>query len=284
MGTGRVAGRGSPHSEGFLSWGSPEGFQVGCVLKPLELYTQILCLCMFSGTKSFSLLSAPQRSSWPKHVKNPWCKYQIHLQTLQNDPIFHPILEDSATSVAFSHHPSHSDLLSFLKQCVYIKNKSVSEIFHSFTMGTYPSPKLRQAENIHFFHFSKMEINFCHEPSFHPCVRDLICMFEIFCFSAPGDYVSILGAHLVWGAQIGPRHGAQQEASILHVICPQRHLLRSTSCPIESLAMGPHVLPLSCSSSSPGLGRPTCYLFCFLAVLGLHWGAWDSSLLQKGFL
>ena len=30
MGTGRVAGRGSPHSEGFLSWGSPEGFQVGC--------------------------------------------------------------------------------------------------------------------------------------------------------------------------------------------------------------------------------------------------------------
>lgn len=90
-----------------------------------------------------------------------------------------------------------SDLLSFLKGCVHIKNKSVSEIFYSFTMGTYPSPKLRQAENIHFFHFSKMEINFCHEPSFRPCVRDLICMFEIFCFSAPGDYVSTLGAHLV---------------------------------------------------------------------------------------
>lgn len=51
------------HSEGFLSWGSPEGFQVGCVPKPLELHTQILCVCMFSGTKGFSLLSAPQRSS-----------------------------------------------------------------------------------------------------------------------------------------------------------------------------------------------------------------------------
>ena len=63
MGTGRVAGRGSPHREGFLSWGSLEGFQVGCVPKPLELYTQILSLGVFSGTKSFSLLSASQRSS-----------------------------------------------------------------------------------------------------------------------------------------------------------------------------------------------------------------------------
>ena len=211
MGTGRVAGRGSPHREGFLSWGSLEGFQVGCVPKPLELYTQILSLGVFSGTKSFSLLSASQRSSWPKHVKNHWWKYQIHLQTLQNEPIFHATPEDSATSVAFSYHPSHSDLLSFLKGCVHIKNKSVSKIFHSFTMGTYPSLKLRQAENIHFFHFSKMEMNFSHESSFSPCVRDLICMFEIFSFSlsAPGDYVSILGAHLAWGTQIGPRHWAQ---------------------------------------------------------------------------
>lgn len=160
---------------------------------------RFLSLGMFSGTKSFSLLSAPQRSSCPKHVKNPWWKYQIHLQTLQNEPIFHPIPEDSATSVAFSYHPSHSDLLSFLKGCVHIKNKSVSKIFHSFTMCTYPSLKLRQAENIHFFHFSKMEMNFSHESSLPPCVRDLICMFEIFCFSlsAPGDFVSILGAHLV---------------------------------------------------------------------------------------
>lgn len=44
--------------------------------------------------------------------------------------------------------------------------------------------------------------------------------------------------------------------------------------------MGPHVPPLGCLSSSPGLGRPPCCLL-FLAVLGLHWGAQDSSLLQR---
>lgn len=110
MGTGRVAGRRSPCGEGFLSWGPRMSFQWGWVLKPLELSTHILCLCMFFGTKGLSLLSAPQRSPWPKHVKNHRCKDQIHLQTLQNEPIFHLILEEKIQPQLFSltTHVSHT--------------------------------------------------------------------------------------------------------------------------------------------------------------------------------
>lgn len=54
--------------------------------------------------------------------------------------------------------------MSFLKGCVHIKNKYISKILHYFIMGTYLSPKLRHAENMHFFDFSKMEINFYLSP------------------------------------------------------------------------------------------------------------------------
>lgn len=45
-----------------------------------------------------------------------------------------------------------------------MKNKYISKILHYFIMGTYLSPKLRHAENMHFFDFSKMEINFYLSP------------------------------------------------------------------------------------------------------------------------
>ena len=154
------------------------------------------------------------------------------ISKLQNEPIFHPILEGSATSVAFSYHPSHSDLLSFLKACVHIKNKSISKIFHSFTMGTYPSPKLRQAENIHFFHFSKMEINFYHEPSFHPRVRDLICMFEIFCFS-------LCPRGLCFSSGCSPSMRCPDRTKALSTIggiCPPCHLSTKASAEIHLLS------------------------------------------------
>lgn len=50
-----------------------------------------------------------------------------------------------------------------------------------------------------------------------------------------------------------------KEVSVLYVICPQSHLLRSILHPTESLAIGPHVSPL-CLSSGPGPGRPPCQL------------------------
>lgn len=50
-----------------------------------------------------------------------------------------------------------------------------------------------------------------------------------------------------------------KEVSVLYVICPQSHLLRSVLHPTESLAIGPHVSPL-CLSSGPGPGRPPCQL------------------------
>lgn len=50
-----------------------------------------------------------------------------------------------------------------------------------------------------------------------------------------------------------------KEISVLYVICPQSHLLRSILHPTESLAIGPHVSPL-CLSSGPGPDRPPCQL------------------------
>nr|KAF6485378.1 hypothetical protein HJG63_010595 [Rousettus aegyptiacus] len=69
------------------------------------------------------------------------------------------------------------------KSCVHVANKYVSKILHSFIMGTHLSPELRCAENIHFFYFPKIQINFYFETLFHSRGRDLISMFGTFCFS-----------------------------------------------------------------------------------------------------
>lgn len=102
MGTGRVAGRGSPHrkvSYPGVPWRLPSGMRS----ELWELYTQILCLCMFSGTKvSFFFISSSEEFM-TQTCQEPWCKYQIHLQTLQNEPIFIPFWK-VILSVAFSYH------------------------------------------------------------------------------------------------------------------------------------------------------------------------------------
>lgn len=50
------------------------------------------------------------------------------------------------------------------------------------------------------------------------------------------------------------------EMGISGSICVQSHVLRYILDPIESLAVGPHMLPLNFLSSSPGPGRPPHYL------------------------
>lgn len=67
-----------------------------------------------------------------------------------------------------------------------------------------------------------------------------------------------------WGTYLGleylPRtkEMGTKALSVLYVICPQSHLLRSIFHPTESLAIGPQVSPL-CLSSGPGPGRLPCH-------------------------
>lgn len=131
-------------------------------------------------------------------------------------------------------------------------------------MGTYLSPKLRHAENMHFFYFSKIQINFYFEPPFLSCGCDLISMFGIFYFLSlsQGTVCQFWGTYLKW------RCLPRTEMSVFYVICVQSHVLRSILDLTESLAVEPRVLPLNFLSSDPGPGRPPHYLHD--ESLGLH--------------
>lgn len=107
---------------------------------------------------------------------------------------------------------------------------------------------------------TKIQTNFYFEPPIPVMWQKLnLYVWDFLFLSLPQGIVCQF-----WGTYLElkclPRTEMDISGSIFHVICVQSHVLRSILDPIESLAVGPHVLPLNFLSSSPGPGRPPHYL------------------------